>query len=94
MGYPRSEQETVLVFEAESGMWNAYSTIPKHIRRLQKITENVEIMETDENGNPQGARCMLDEKQVRMVAKREMSEEQREAASERLRVIRTKAVQE
>jgi hypothetical protein len=90
MGYPRSEQETVLVFEAESGMWNAYSTIPKHIRRLQKITENVEIMETDENGNPQAARCVLDEKQVRMVAKREMSEEQREAASQRFKEMHAK----
>lgn len=90
MGYPRTEQETTLVFEVETGLRQAYSTYPKHIRRLQKITEGVEILELDENGNPQAAKCVLDEKQVRMVAKREMSDEQREAASQRFKEMHAK----
>lgn len=34
MAIPRNEQETTLVYEAESNTWSVYSNVPKHIRRI------------------------------------------------------------
>lgn len=83
MAYPKTEQETVLVYEAESNAWNAYSTVPKHIRKLQAITQ-VTVVETDDYG-PKAVRALLTEKQVRMVAERKLTDEQRQAMAKRMR---------
>jgi hypothetical protein len=34
MAYAKTEQETVLVFDNDKNLWKAYSTIPKHIRKI------------------------------------------------------------
>lgn len=33
--YDKEEQETVIVFEQSSKLWDIYSTVPKHIKRLE-----------------------------------------------------------
>lgn len=87
MAYPRDEQETVLVYEATTDTWRFYSTVPKHIRKVQSITD-VEILEIDEHGNPSAVKAELSPKQVSMKKERVMTEEQRQAAAERLRNLR------
>lgn len=94
MSYPRNEQETVLVFDRENEEWTAYSTIPKHIRKLFSITEedNIDVLEKEDDGTIKSVKVTLSEKQVRMVSKvtRVMTDEQKEAAAERLRKAREK----
>jgi len=78
MAYPRAQQETVLVYEEESRVWRAYSCVPKHIRKLSVIAE-VTPVDTGPDGEVLAVRATLTDKQVRMVAPRVLTEEQREA---------------
>ncbi|PLR72297.1 hypothetical protein [Bacillus sp. UMB0728] len=87
-GYPRDEQETVLVFEVETGKWMVYSTVPKHIRKLMKLGE-MEVTHYDED-RPIAIKGKLEEKQVSMKKVREYSEEQRAKMSERSKAMRAK----
>lgn len=85
MGYSREEQETSLVFDYSTGEWTVYSTVPKHIRKLANLTELIVIESEDDR--PIAVRGTLTEKQVSMKnvpKKREMTEEQRQLAAERL----------
>lgn len=82
MGYPREEQETSLVFDNSTGLWTVYSTVPKHIRKLNEICDLTSL--EYEDGRVIAARGKLTEKQVSMKKERVMSEEQRAKASERL----------
>lgn len=88
MGYSREEQETTMVFCNESKKWSVYSTVPKHIRKLAKLTEIIGV--DFEDGNPIAIKCELTEKQVSMKAERIMSEEQKQLAAERLKAAREK----
>ena len=81
MGYSKEEQETNLNFDYSTGLWTAYSTVPKHIRKLQKIAQ-VEVLES-ENGRPVAVRTTLSEKQVSMKMIRVLSEEAKAKAKER-----------
>jgi hypothetical protein len=90
MAYSKVEQETVLVYEAETNSWAAYSTVPKHIRKLQAIAD-VTITEIDDNGNPAAAKAVLTDKQVSMKKERVLTEEQREKMSERMRNLRSES---
>lgn len=87
MPYPRAEQETVLVYEEATRMWTAYSCVPKHIRKLASIAE-VTPIDTDENDEPLAVTAKLSDKQVRMVAEKVYTEEQREQMRERARNMR------
>ncbi|MCI3146180.1 hypothetical protein C5137_07545 [Bacillus cereus] len=33
--YDKEEQETVIVFEPVTNLWNIYTNVPKHIKRLK-----------------------------------------------------------
>lgn len=86
MMFEKSERETVLVFEEETGEWMVYSTIGKHIRKLSSLCDNLTVLES-EDGRPTAIKGTLKEKQVSMNkerAKRPMTEEQRQKAAERL----------
>lgn len=86
--FSREEQETVLVFEVETGEWMVYSTVPKHIRKLMDLGE-MEI--TDYDGDrPTAIRGTLSEKQVSMKKVRELSEEQKEKMSQRMKALHGK----
>ncbi|QOK28049.1 hypothetical protein IIE26_05100 [Cytobacillus oceanisediminis] len=76
MGYSKSEQETVLAFDYEKNVWKAYSTVPKHIRKLMAIGE-MKIIES-ENDKPICVQGVLSEKQVSMKKERILSEETKE----------------
>ena len=82
MGYSKEEQETNLNFDYSTGVWTAYSTVPKHIRKLQKIANvEVEVIES-ENNRPIAIRATLTEKMVSMRKEREVSDEQRARMSD------------
>lgn len=87
MAYTREEQETTLVFDSVKGVWCVYSTCPKHIRKLSKLTEIFTL--ESENGRPIAIRCELSEKMVSMKKERIVSDEQREMAKERFAKART-----
>lgn len=76
MAYSKSEQETVLAFDYEKNVWKAYSTVPKHIRKLMAIGE-MKIIES-ENDKPICVQGVLAEKQVSMKKERILSEETKE----------------
>ncbi|MDN4525346.1 hypothetical protein [Fictibacillus fluitans] len=86
MGYSREEQETTMVFDNSTGKWSVYSTVPKHIRKLSNLTE-ISVLETEE-GRPLAIKCTLSEKQVSMKQVRVMSEEQKQAAADRMKKAR------
>ncbi|AWC29110.1 MULTISPECIES: hypothetical protein [Bacillus cereus group] len=89
--YSTKEQETVLTFDNETKEWNAYSCVPKHIRKLVGIIgeENVTVIESDDDGKPLAVRCTLGEKQVSMKRLRQYSEDQKRKMAERMRAVRT-----
>ncbi|PHD60422.1 hypothetical protein [Bacillus wiedmannii] len=33
--YDKEEQETVIIFEPATNLWDIYTNVPKHIKRLQ-----------------------------------------------------------
>lgn len=76
MGYPKFEQETVLAYDYDKNVWKAYSTVPKHIRKLMAISE-MKIIES-ENDKPICVQGVLNEKQVTMKKERILSEETKE----------------
>ncbi|MGG2091262.1 hypothetical protein AB1283_00665 [Bacillus sp. S13(2024)] len=89
MTFSREEQETVLVFNNAEGKWDAYSCVPKHIRKLMDIGENIKIIE-QEDDRPTAIRCTLTEKQVSMKKERTLSEEAKEKLSERMKKLHKK----
>jgi hypothetical protein len=52
MAYPIIEQETTIVYEAETKLYTIYTTVPKHIRRIQKKASMFELLdhEVDSKG--------------------------------------------
>ncbi|OOR17166.1 hypothetical protein [Bacillus cereus] len=36
--YEKEEQETVIVYEHSSQLWDIYTTVPKHIKRLENTS--------------------------------------------------------
>lgn len=82
MGYSFDEQETTLVFDYLLGKWSVYSSVPKHIRRLEKLCD-LTILES-ENGKPIAVKGVLAEKQVSMRKAIELTDEQKQQRRERI----------
>lgn len=84
------EQETVLTYDNETKEWNAYSCVPKHIRKLVEIVgeENVTVIESDDDGKPLAVKCTLQEKNVSIKRLRTYSEDQKREMVERMRAVR------
>ena len=94
MAYSRDEQETTLVYDGLTREWYVYSTVPKHIRKLNELTE-LNVLEYEEDGiTPKAVRGTLTEKQVSMKKERVLSDEQRAIASDRLRKLAEKRREE
>ena len=89
MGYSKEEQETSLVYEAETGEWIGYSCYSPHITKILKLIgiENVDAECEDGRESPLSIKFKLKGNQVsfRKGEKREMSEEQKQKAAERMR---------
>lgn len=94
MGYSKEEQETALVFEAETGEWMGYSCYPPHITKIVKLLgiENVKATYEEGRESPIDIKFKLKGNQVsfRQGNKRQMSEEQKQKAAERLAKAREK----
>lgn len=88
-GVPRSEQETVLIFNAETKRWTMYSTYPPHMRKWRSLlTAPASVSEDGAEISVEGD--MVEGLSVSLRKKRVMSEEQRQLASERLAASRAK----
>jgi hypothetical protein len=89
MGYSKEEQETTLVYSAEENEWVGYSCYSPHITKIVKLLgiENVDANYEEGRESPLTIKFKLKSNQVsfRKGEKREMSEEQREKAAERMR---------
>lgn len=95
MGYSREEMETCLIYEAETDTWQVYSCYPSHITKILKIVNEKDVeFETEEGReSPLSIKCTLKSNQIsfRTGKKREMSEEQKQKARERLAKARSKS---
>ncbi|MCU4813981.1 hypothetical protein FC679_15125 [Bacillus cereus] len=89
--YSTKEQETVLTYDNETKEWNAYSCVPKHIRKLVALVgeENVTVIESDDEDKPLAVKCTLQEKNVSMKRLRTYSENQKREMAERMRAVRS-----
>lgn len=88
-GVPRSEQETVLIFNAETKRWTMHSTYPPHMRKWGDLIEApASVSEDGAEVSVEGD--MVEGLSVSLRKKRVMSEEQRQLASERLAASRAK----
>lgn len=47
--YDKEEQETVIIYEPETKLWDIYTTVPKHINRL-KNDYIATILDTETDG--------------------------------------------
>ncbi|MCK2006156.1 hypothetical protein MZM54_33130 [[Brevibacterium] frigoritolerans] len=49
--YDKEEQETVIVYESATKLWDVYTTVPKHIKRLKNDpTASISQMDKDAEG--------------------------------------------
>lgn len=89
MGYSKEEQETSLVFEAETGEWIGYSCYSPHITKIIKLLgiENINAEFEDGRDSPISIKFKLRGNQIsfRKGEKRAISDEQRRKAAERMR---------
>lgn len=94
MGYAKEEQETTLVYDAELDKWLGYSCYSPHITKIVKLLglDNINAEYEEGRESPLSIRFELKSNQVsfRQGNKREMSEEQRQKAAERMRNLHKK----
>lgn len=94
MTYSRDEQETTLVFDASTNEWIGYSCYAPHITKVVKLLgiENVDAEYEEGRESPLSIKFKMKSNQVgfRKGEKREMSEEQKQKASERMRNLHKK----
>lgn len=87
MGFSKEEQESTLVYEAETNEWKGYSCYPPHITKIIKILgiENVKADYEEGRESPVSIVFRMKPNQVsfRQGKEREMTEEQREKARKR-----------
>ena len=89
----RDERETALIYNEADGFWEIYTAVPKHIRRFDKLKFNCVKTEFYENGEVFAKFYKVPAKAISFRdpnKKRELSEEQRQAAAERLKAMREK----
>lgn len=90
MAIPRNEQETVLIFNAETKRWTMHSTYPPHMRKWgDLLTAPTSVSEDGAEVSVEGD--MVEGLSVSLRKKRVMSEEQRQLAGERLAKLRMTA---
>lgn len=87
--YPNDEKETTCMYDYATGKWTVYTCVPSHITRLSKLAEP--FWKEERDGRLIAGKWLLDAKQVKFGNPRKVSEEQRQAAAERLRKSRAAA---
>lgn len=59
--YEKEEQETVIVYEPATKLWDIYTTVPKHINRLKsEAIATILETETDTEGKTIALRIKLE----------------------------------
>ena len=59
--YEKDEQETVIIYDPSSKLWDIYSTVPKHIKRLEnEHIASVFKVEKDDEGKTIGLRVKVE----------------------------------
>lgn len=86
MGYSREEMETTLVYIVEEDRWMAYSNYSTHIRKIKEFGEI--ISEEYEDDRVISVKGYLGSKNVAIRKPRQMSEQQKQKAAERLKKAR------
>lgn len=66
MAYPRDEQETSAVYDPVTDQWTVYSTLKRHITRLQKVGGEP-VQKEVEDGRIIAGKWILGSKQVRFA---------------------------
>lgn len=84
-GIPKEEQETVCVYDKENEQWIIESSVRKHITKLMKQYDNVEVLQQYENGTPTYIKVILNEDLVsfRKPVSNERKEQMSKLAKER-----------
>jgi len=88
---PNEEKETTCVYDFVEDSWTVYSCVPRHITKLRKVAG--EPFWTDKDGERiTAAKWKLKGNQVRFAlgAARNITEEQRQAASIRMKQLHQK----
>lgn len=89
ISYTAIERETVIRCDDEGKLWEIYTLMPTVITKLKKA--GIEPIQIDEDGAHHFRDVPFGQVSFRQESKgREMSEEQRQAAAERLRKAREK----
>lgn len=86
---PRHEQESIISYDPLTKQWHYYSDVPAHNRKWQHVIEPERITVEDN-----GTISLLEGTvtgSVTISKKRQMTEEQRQAAVERLAASRSNA---
>ncbi|MDT2783133.1 hypothetical protein P7G87_00330 [Enterococcus asini] len=86
---PRNEAETIISYDPVTKQWHYYSDVPAHNRKWQHVIEPERITVEDN-----GTISLLEGTvtgSVTISKKRQMTEEQRQAAVERLAASRSNA---
>ncbi|MGM0174120.1 hypothetical protein [Enterococcus sp. DIV0800] len=90
MKLPRNEQETIFTYSINEN-WHIYTDVPKHIRKYLPLVKSPKL--TEENGEIITLEGFVDGN-VSARAKRVMSDEQRQAASDRLKAAKNMSGEE
>ncbi|MBY0088440.1 hypothetical protein [Brevibacillus brevis] len=96
MSYSNDEKETTCVYEYVTDTWTVYSCVPRHMTKLRKVAGEPywKEEESTENGPPRtiAGKWKLKSNQIRFAlgATRNMTDEQRQAASQRMKKIHQK----
>ncbi|WP_312118279.1 hypothetical protein [Brevibacillus reuszeri] len=96
MTYSNDEKETTCVYEYVTDTWTVYSCVPRHMTKLRKVAGEPfwkEELPVD-NGLPRmiAGKWKLKSNQIRFAlgSTRSMTDEQRQAASERMKQFHQK----
>lgn len=99
-GYTRDERETVILYSELDNAWSISTNVRKHITKLQKRSDLYKVIreeKDEETGRTIYIEVLVDDLAnvtlspfPRPKVKREMTEEERKAASERMRLMREK----
>ncbi len=59
--YDKSEQETVILYESATKLWDIYTTVPKHINRLENdYIASISHTEKDNEGKTISIRLKIE----------------------------------
>ena len=84
----RDERETILIYNEAAGYWEIFTAVAKHIRKFDRLKYECTRTEYYENGEVYGKYYKVPSNAISFrdpTKKREMTDEARKAAAERLR---------